>query len=387
MHASSRRILACLTLVTTLSGIAPVAGDPIDVRIKGHSASGSIPPKKASRDGGSLSIVSEASGETEFRVAGEISDAVTSAQEAGPNGETALRVMAMPGRGGLQNVRDVLARPDVDFGIAPLPVLEAAARTDGMGNLRQRVSYVAPLYVEEVHLLAGPGIASVGELAGKPVAVGEEGGSTETVANAVLDRLGVHVEARNLDVRAAARALRDGEIAAAFVVSGKPVAVVSAFHGAHVLPLPDEKVPDGFVPAELTHADYPDLIPEGGKVRTYGTQSVLFGYSWPASSARGRLERTFVAMLMYRLPDLQVGSRHPKWREVNVAGTLPGWQRLPAMQAWLSKARPRTEGPVGETEFDAFLARTGTRATGADRESLYQDFLRWRSSPVAGGTR
>jgi TRAP-type uncharacterized transport system substrate-binding protein len=362
----------------------------LDIRIRGSNAKGPIPRKSARGQSDTIGIVGEGAGETEFTTVNEIAEAVTSGQEAGPNGELGLRVLALPGRGGLQNVRDVLGRSDIDFGIAPALVLEKAAAMPSMANLRDRIAYVAPLYIEEVHLLVGPSVRSIEELSGKRVSLGEEGGSTEVVAGAVLEGLGVKVVAANLDARASVSAIRDGSVDAAFVVSGKPVQGLLDIAGdgkVRLLPVPAERVPEGFLPSVVTHEDYPGLVPAGSRVETLGVQNVLFGYDWPAKSPRGRVGRTFLSILMYRLPDLQVGHRHPKWREINVAAVMPGWKRLPVMADWLSNARPRALGTATEAEFDAFLKRTATRVTGENREALYQDFLRWRSSPVAVGSR
>jgi len=382
------RLVASLLLSGVVAGAwhAPGAvAAEADLRIRGRAPVGDLPVKSSRGDKDTVGIVAESTGETEFLAADEMAAAVSSAMETGPNGEVALRVLAVPGAGGLQTVRDVLSRPNLDFGIAPVPVLEAAAATDGMANLRQRIAYVAPLYFEEVHLLAGPSVYDIAGLDGKEVSLGQQGGSTEIVAQVVLAALGVKVKVSNLSGEAAVEAVQDGRLAAAFVVSGKPVGSVRQLWGRKVrfLALPADKIPDGFVPSVIGHEDYPDLIGHGLKVKTWAVQNVLFGYNWPARSVRGRIGRTFLSVLLYRLPDLQVGGRHKKWGEVNVAGFLPGWKRLPAMQAWLDKSTARVDGPAAKAEFETFLKRTNTEASGESREALYKDFLRWRSSPVA----
>lgn len=391
--AYGKRIRGLAALSLCLAGIVGAAGLPgpangqeYDLRVRGRSSAGSVPPKPSRGEKDTVGIVGEAVGETEFLAADEIANAVASAMERGPNGEVALRVLAIPGKGGVQNVRDVLTRPNLDFGIAPAPVLEAAAALDGMGNLRRRIAYVAPLYFEEVHLLAGPDVLDVEALAGKEVSLGEEGGATEIVARTVLDALGLKVRPSNLSGQAAVDAVRDGKLSAAFVISGKPVSSIRQLWGRKVrlLPLPADKAPEGFVPSVIEHADYPDLITPGLRVRTWAVQNVLFGYNWPARSARGRIGQTFLSVLLYRLADLQVGGRHPKWRDVNVAAFVPGWKRLPAMQSWLDRSRPRVDGPSARSEFEAFLKRTNTEAEGDAREALYKDFLRWRTGPAAG---
>ena len=375
--------LAGPAMQALVPGIAPAA--EYDMRIQGRAPTGDIPAKPSRGDRDTVGIVGEGAGDTEFLAADEIANAVSSAMERGPEGQVGLRVVAVPGKGGIQTLRDVLTRPNMDFGIAPVPVLEEAARTDGMANLRQRIAYVAPLYFEEVHLLAGEKTLGVEDLDGKEVSVGEEGSSTEVIARTVLAALDLKVRTSNLSGQAAVEAVRDGRLAAAFVVSGKPVDSIRQLWGrsVRILSLPADKVPEGFKPAVLDHEDYPEMIPLGSKVRTYAVQNALFGYNWPLRSTRGKLGRTFLSVLLYRLPDLQVGGNHDKWREVNVAAFLPGWKRLPAMQAWLDKSSQRSDGPSARAEFEEFLKRTNTNASGRERDALYRDFLRWRTSPVA----
>ncbi len=242
------------------------------------------------------------------------------------------------------------------------------------------------MYFEEVHLIAGPGIHGIDDLEGKEVGVGEEGSSTRIVSDAVISSLKLDVRSSTLSGQEAIDAVREGRLPAAFVVSGKPVGSIKRLFARSVrlLSLPSEKVPEGFVPSVVTHEDYPDLVPMGLRIRTYAVPNVLFGYNWPANSPRGRVGATFLSVLLHRLPDLQVGGRHEKWREVNVAGFMPGWRRLPAMQAWLDRSSPRVDGPASREEFEEYLRRTNTTVHSREREALYQDFLRWRTGPVAG---
>jgi hypothetical protein len=74
--------------------------------------------------------------------------------------------------------------------------------------------------------------------------------------------------------------------------------------------------------------------------------------------------------------------RHPKWRDVNLAATVPGWTRHSLAEQMLERVRgPATAGQedVGR-DFRAFLTRSKTVAplSQADRETLFQQFLQWR---------
>jgi uncharacterized protein len=92
-------------------------------------------------------------------------------------------------------------------------------------------------------------------------------------------------------------------------------------------------------------------------------QTVLFAYNWPAKSERGRLGQLFLHSLFLRLPDLQTPPRHPKWQEFNLAASVPGWRRVAAVDAWLAQQ------------------------ASSQQEQAFRDFLRWRSSPSATGSR
>jgi hypothetical protein len=99
------------------------------------------------------------------------------------------------------------------------------------------------------------------------------------------------------------------------------------------------------------------------------------------------LDQLFLRSLLWRLPELQLQPRHPKWKEVNVAASLEGWRRLPAMAAWLKKSPQGAQEQALREAFEAFLKRSGVRADEENRNALFQDFLRWRNDPKAGSPR
>jgi uncharacterized protein len=81
--------------------------------------------------------------------------------------------------------------------------------------------------------------------------------------------------------------------------------------------------------------------------------------------------------------------RHPKWRDVNLSATVPGWTRHIIAEQMLG----RFYGPAAATQedisrdFQAFLDRIGTGApqSQTDREALFREFLQWRAQQ--GGRR
>jgi len=56
----------------------------------------------------------------------------------------------------------------------------------------------------------------------------------------------------------------------------------------------------------------------------------------------------FIDYLFERLPRLQEDpGYHPKWRELSLAGNVPGWRRFSAMQAKLDAAA-KTDGEAAK---------------------------------------
>src|SRR5919112_172553 len=65
--------------------------------------------------------------------------------------DNGLRVLPILGKGGAQNIRDVLALKGVDMGIAQ--TTDLARLKSEQPDLGSRLSYIAKLYNEELHVL------------------------------------------------------------------------------------------------------------------------------------------------------------------------------------------------------------------------------------------
>ncbi len=81
-------------------------------------------------------------------------------------------------------------------------------------------------------------------------------------ATRLSDLLGIPVNTVNYDSEQALDNLRSGEVAAVALVAGKPAPPNWRESGLHFLSVPlDPAVNAGYLPARLTAADYPGLIP------------------------------------------------------------------------------------------------------------------------------
>jgi hypothetical protein len=164
-------------------------------------------------------------------------------------------------------------------------------------------------------------------------------------------------------------------------VSQKPlshVAQIPPNSGLHLVSIPFNKVfADLYAIGEFTHEDYPNLVPEGQRVDTLAVPFVLAAYNWPKDSDRYRKVERFVVKLFENWEKLRQPPFAAKWRDINLAATVPGWSRLPAAEEQLAKL---VGGQASaRQDFQAFLNASGARRTSTEeREALFLQFLEWR---------
>lgn len=254
-----------------------------------------------------------------------------------------LRILPVIGKGGMQNVRDTLFLRGVDMGITQANVMTYLKRTGELGSdIDRRLIYITRLYNEEMHLVVAEnsGINSVRDLEGKRVNFSDVGSGTQFSTRIFFETLKMTVTEVNVGQGDALQQLKAGTISATILVAGKPAGAFRALtpqSGYKILPLqltPELEAAD-FLPTKLTSQDY-GLIPQGQTVDTLAMSSVLAAYNWPAGSDKSRRMEKFIEKFFAKLPEFQKAPRHPKWKEVNLAATLPGWTRHPAAQAWLN---------------------------------------------------
>lgn len=315
-----------------------------------------------------------------------------------------VRVLPVLGVGGLQNLNDVLFLKGIDMGVVDHDNLKLLKRKDPQlyANIEQRVQYITKLYNAEFQVLARPDINSYGDLRGKKVNFNLKDSQTEVSADIVFNALKIDVERSYYDNDVAISRLRSGELSAMIVLTGAPqagLAKLSKDDGLHFLPLIPENSSDpelralfsefDYLPAELTHETYPNLIPEGTSVPTIANRALLVAYAWPENSPRYKKLAKFVHDFFDKIDEFHNSSRHPKWSEVNLATEIRGWTRFKPAADWLAEHRniSLSSSRSGSTaamrsEFDKFMenytALTGQKAlSGNERDMLFANFQQY----------
>jgi TRAP-type uncharacterized transport system substrate-binding protein len=282
---------------------------------------------------------------------------------------------------------DLLYLQQVDLAVTQSDVFDYFRTERKISNLANRVNYIIRLPVSELHILAAPDISSIEDLKGKKVSFGPAGSASSLTGTIVFQRLGVQVEQALFDNPTALQKLKSGELAALVRVIGKPIdffAKIPANTGLHFIPIPFSKVfADYYAVSELTNKEYPTLVPEGQPVETLGVPAVLAVYNWQKDSDRYRRVERFTQAFFNKWGKFREPPRHPKWRDVNLAATVPGWTRWGVAEDMLRRLREKEPAFAQATseEFSKFLDDKGSafaKLTSEQRETLFREFLQWQ---------
>jgi hypothetical protein len=146
-------------------------------------------------------------------------------------------------------------------------------------------------------------------------------------------------------------------------VIGKPVdffAHIPANSGLHLVPIPfSNAFADHYALGEFTSEEYPTLVPEGQKIDTIAVPAVLAVFNWPKDSDRYRRVRRFTEALFTKWDKFQEPHRHPKWRDVNLAATVPGWTRWGAAEDMLRRMEQKDQNPAVSSLTEEPQQRSG----------------------------
>jgi TRAP-type uncharacterized transport system substrate-binding protein len=329
--------------------------------------------------------------------------------DLGPEG---IRVLPVLGVGGLQNVNDVLFLKNIDMGVVDEDNLRLLKKKDPAlyANIEQRVQYITKLYNSEFQVLARNDIKSYDDLRGKKVNFNLKDSQTEVTADTVFNTLNIQTQRSYYDNDEAMKRLISGELSAMIILTGAPQVTMSKIKkedGVHFLPLDQESLPNhdlkelfaNYLPADLTHDLYPNLIPEGTTIPTIANRALLVAYTWPENSPRYKRIDKFVDAFFSKIDQFNNSSRHPKWREVNLSAEMPGWVRYKPAADWLASHRNQAvsvnsgstldqSSPELRLAFDKFMQKYASSSgqktlTTAEREALFAEFRKFLATSRA----
>ncbi len=294
--------------------------------------------------------------------------------------DAGLRVLPMLGDAGAGNLALLLDNPHADIAFVSTDALaEASVREKDLADKLELIARLAP---QEVHILARADFGSVSDLSGRQVNIGPAGSASAATAASLFKALGLKVEPVSLDAPAAIEQLKQGAISAAMIVGSKPSPLVSAIPlnaGIRLLPIPfGVPLEATYLPTRLEPKDYPHLIRAGGEVATIATGMVLLAAkSKTDPGSQERVDR-FVAAVFPHFAELQAQGRHPKWREVNLAASLPGFKRTRAAEAWLAERADEPARPMAASTGQAPALPESLVMSKEQKEALFTRFIEWQ---------
>jgi TRAP transporter TAXI family solute receptor len=275
---------------------------------------------------------------TYFPIGGMIANAISSppgsraCNEGGSCGVPNMIATAVATDGSAANVAGI-AGGRMQSGFVQADVAHWAATGTGIFDGRPKIEVlraIANLYRESVHVVArkGLGIASVGDLRGKRVALDEPGSGTLIDARLILAAYGLSekdVEAQYVKARPAGDRLKAGTLDAFLSVSGWPepgIAELAAATEISLVPI-DGREADALV---REHSFFTrDEIPRSAYKGVEAAKTIGVNALWVSSSHQtDELIYAVTAALWH--PNLRklLDSGHPKARSIRLETALEG---------------------------------------------------------------
>jgi hypothetical protein len=289
-----------------------------------------------------------------------------------------LRVLPIVGKGAVQNVRDILFLRGIDMGLVNTVTLSHFKDDPQLGQyVTRNMVYITRLFEDELHILVRPEIKTFKDLEGKRINFSDAGSGAQLAAQRMFAAHNMKVTEVNMGQADAIERMKRNEVDATLCTCLKPLrpyAAVPKDLGFRLLHIPYEgPFQTDYLPAEFTHADYPNLIPEGEKVETVAVPTMLMAFNWPGDHGRYQRLVKFVDAFFAKFPEIQKPPRHPRWKNVNLAASMEGWTRFPPAQEWIERmAAGRSPTTTGST------APPSSGPNAAMSEALFKEFLEWR---------
>jgi len=370
----SRVLLACLTALAIGLFSVNLAAQSIPKSIQEGGSDAALREKK---NAWTIGIVGGLLSGTYMRFVDEMASVLND----GDN----LRILPIVSYGAASNLDDLLYLRGVDAAVTQSDVFEYFRTQRKTPNLDRRVQYIIRLPISELHILARNDVQSLEDLRGKKVNFGPAGTGASLTGTIVFQRLGINVNQVLIDQPTALQKLQSGEVDAIARVIPKPIdffAKIPANSGLHLVNIPFTKTfEDFYTLGEFTKQDYPNLVEGQDHIDTIAVPAVLAVFNWPKNSDRYARVQRFIEYLFNRWDTLQHPPYHPKWRDVNLAATVPGWTRFSVAEEMLQTMQSQQQQQQQQrAAFETFLSnQPNVPNTDADREALFRKFLQWQA--------
>ncbi len=286
-----------------------------------------------------------------------------------------LRVLPTITRGAASNLDDLLYLRGIDVAFTQSDVFEYFRTERKTPHLEDRIRYIIRLPVAEFHILVRAEIKTLEDLRGKKIIFGPPGTSATLTGPIVFQRLNLPVEPVFIEFTTGYKMLLSGEAVGLLGSVSKPVDF-----WLKIPPNTGLAFADLYAVGEFTNADYPNLIPPGERIDTIAVPSVLAVYNWPKNSDRYRRVERFVQYLFNRWDKLTQPPFHPRWRDVNLAATVPGWTRFSVSEEMLRRAPPGSGDQEIARDFETYMSRQvrAVPRNDAERDAVFRQFMLWR---------
>jgi TRAP-type uncharacterized transport system substrate-binding protein len=307
-----------------------------------------------------------------------------------------IKIMSAAGNGAKETVTDLLFARGIDVGIVQTDVLSTLKQKPPFPDVEKFLQYIANLYDQEIHILARDDIHSLIDLRDKRVNFGTYESGSYTSATRIFEALGITVQSTIYPQPLGLEKLRRGEIAAMVYTAGKPARLfqtVKPREALHFLSVPTtDALRQSYKQAELDAHDYPDLIEKDQSIATLSVGTVLAVYNWPPNSERRRKIENFVQAFFRQMDELRFPPHHPKWREVDIDKSVPGWTRFASAEQWIAGEHAGNREDSGKSGSTQAPGTNAPPSAGSDegaptstldseqREALFRGFLEYQKN-------
>jgi hypothetical protein len=121
-------------------------------------------------------------------------------------------------------------------------------------------------------------------------------------------------------------------------------------------------------------------------VETIGVPQVLAVYNWGPETDRYHRVARFVEYLFKRFDQFKQPPFHPKWNEINLASSLPGWTRFRAAEELVAASRSPDADNVKQ-QFDTWVKNSGHQFSDQESRNLLEQFRSWMKQGKGPGDR